>query len=146
MCVAMYTCNYIGQCTIVSTVHIVKALTFIWTICCCNVFLYCPPQLSDVLLCIRYLDGVMEGESAVVKASFEVVAPTLPFFPVLPCHVFFHLQQQMGIAHAHYKGTSSSDNCVEYVWICYALGWIASASIFICGLKCTQKKSTKFST
>ena len=88
----------------------------------------------------------MECESVVVEASLEVAAPALPLLPVLPSHVLLHLQQLIGIAHTHHKGTGSSDNCVEYVGICYALGWIASAPIFMCCLKCAQEKGTKLST
>ena len=110
--------------------------------------LYCPPQLGDMLLflCVEDSDGVVECESVVVEASLEIVAPTLPLLPILPSHVFLHLQQLIGIAHTHHKGTGSSDSCVEYIRICYALGWIASAPIFMCGLKGTQEEGTEFST
>ena len=88
----------------------------------------------------------MKCKGFFVEASLEVVAPALPLLPVLPSHVFLHLQQLIGIAHTHHKGTGSSDSCVEYVGICYALGWIASAPIFMCGLKRTQEEGTEFTT
>ena len=88
----------------------------------------------------------MECESVVVKTSLEVLAPALPLLPILPFHVLLYLQQEIGITHTHHKGAGSSDDCVEYVGICYALGWIASASISLSCLKSTQEKGTKFST
>ena len=89
-----------------------------------------------LLVSIKDSNGDMKLNTVVVETSLQVVAPVLRFFAILFAHVLLHFQQQVGISHTHCEGTSSSDDCIDNIWIYYALCWIASASVLISRLKC----------